>query len=137
MICLSVAETTGSPLYLDIHHRERRLRHGRPLHALSATLGDGSYEGEVLLEISDRVEVTLVDEWLDPSRLAGLFSRMGREEIVRLLLEAAATLIPGVGEAGPEGRRGAGGPALLQACAGQLELPLRVAEETGPWHQAA
>ncbi len=135
MICLTVAETTGSPLYLDIHHMEKRMRAGRSLHALSATFGDGSYEGEVLLEVSDRVEVTLADEWLDPARLSDLFSRIGRDEVLRLLSDAAVGLIRPAEEEIP--RKGERMAEDRQRHLQQMELPLRVAEGALRWHQAA
>lgn len=88
MLVLTLGEQTGETVYLDIHHAEWRQRTGAPHWAVSALLGDGWYEGEVLIEAGDRVQVTFADEWIGHSKIGELFNRVGRETLMVAIREA-------------------------------------------------
>jgi hypothetical protein len=88
MLVLTLGEQTGETVYLDIHHAEWRQRSGSPRWAVSALLGDGWYEGEVLIEGGEQVEVTFADEWLGDMQIRELFSRVGRENLLSAIREA-------------------------------------------------
>lgn len=60
MIYVGTTQDNGGAIYFDIHSAERL---GRCL-CISGTVGDGSYEGEVLVELGNRESVTFADAWL-------------------------------------------------------------------------
>jgi hypothetical protein len=78
MIALDLEQAASSALYLDIHHvefpDEGALR-------VCALLGDGWYEGEVLIEVGDQVNVTLADLYLDETAIRPLLQRIGRDAL--------------------------------------------------------
>ncbi|ABA88469.1 hypothetical protein Pcar_1220 [Syntrophotalea carbinolica DSM 2380] len=88
MLVLSLGEQSGETVYLDIHHAEWCQRSGTPRWALSALLGDGWYEGEVLIESGDQVQVTFADEWLGCSRIGEFFERVDRERLLAAIGKA-------------------------------------------------
>lgn len=88
MLMLTVGEKTGETVYLDIHHAEWRQSAGTSHWAVSALLGDGCYEGEVLIEAGERVEVTFADEWLGRPQIGELFDRFGRETLLQAIRDA-------------------------------------------------
>jgi hypothetical protein len=88
MMILTLGEQMGETVYLDIHYAEWRQRSGAPRWAVSALLGDGWYEGEVLIEGGEQVQVTFADEWLGDSRIRELFGRVGRENLLSAIREA-------------------------------------------------
>jgi hypothetical protein len=90
MLVLTLGEQKGETVYLDIHHAEWRQRTGPPYWAVSALLGDGWYEGEVLIEAGEQVRVTFADEWIGHSQIGELFSRVGREPLLAAITEAVA-----------------------------------------------
>lgn len=90
MLVLTLGEQTGETVYLDIHHAEWRQRTGKPHWAVSALLGDGWYEGEVLIETGEQVQVTFADEWIGHSQIGELFTRVGRETLLTAIREAVA-----------------------------------------------
>ncbi|PNU20887.1 hypothetical protein C2E25_04660 [Geothermobacter hydrogeniphilus] len=88
MVLLNSVTETGQVLYLDIWKREKsRAAAGGEL--VSGILGDGSYEGEVLVEITaGRCELTFLDQHLDPLALKDFFARVDREQLLEDLQEA-------------------------------------------------
>lgn len=88
MLVLTLGEQSGETVYLDIHHAEWRQNTGAPHWAVSALLGDGWYEGEVLIEAGERVDVTFADEWLGGSQIGDLFKRVGRETLLDAIRKA-------------------------------------------------
>ena len=147
MICLTVEHATGSPLYFDIHHVARQCRGEDESYLVSGTLGDGLYEGEVLVEKGDIECVTFADDFLAPGMVAELFARIDRQEVVDRLSEAVREMtfcidrFPAL-----EGRL----RERVVAChvgeltfamkslgeSPQLELPLGVAEGSPVWRAA-
>jgi hypothetical protein len=88
MLVLTLGEQRGETVYLDIHHAEWRNRCGADHWAVSALLGDGWYEGEVLIEAGEQLEVTFADEWLGRPGVGEFLSRVGRETLLKALREA-------------------------------------------------
>ena len=90
MIYIGTAEADGSAIYFDIHAAERQ---GRGL-CFSGTVGDGCYEGEVLVEVGRNEEVTFVDAWLGGSGFSDFIARCGTEILKSSLLEVAREMSP-------------------------------------------
>jgi hypothetical protein len=92
MLVVTLGEQSGETVYLDIHHLEWRQESGKPQWAVSALLGDGWYEGEVLVEVGEKSEVTFADEWLGRPQIGDLFRRLGRERLREALVTAVRTV---------------------------------------------
>ena len=60
MMYIDTISEDGSAIYFDVHTAER-LGHGV---RISGTIGDGCYEGEVLIELGPAESVTFADAWL-------------------------------------------------------------------------
>ncbi len=84
MIYIGTAEFDGSAIYFDAYAAERQ---GRGV-CVSGTVGDGCYEGEVLVEVGRFEEVTFADAWLGGSGFSEFLSRCGTEVLERSLIEA-------------------------------------------------
>jgi hypothetical protein len=85
MVWLDVLTECGHGLYFESWKRTRQSR-GPAAELVSGMIGDGSYEGEVLVElISDRCEVTFVDRFLDPGALNEFLRRISKEEVIEAL----------------------------------------------------
>jgi len=84
MIYLDTMETEAQGLYLDIHTVERR---GRGV-VVSGTVGDGFYEGDVLIDMGAGCDVTFVDHWLGGNGFAPFLDRWGADALRRALLKA-------------------------------------------------
>lgn len=139
MIWLDICEENGRTLYLDIHGIEPRHQCNETTFVLSAVLGDGLDETEVLIEIGRQVDVTFVDEWLYNGRHGNLPTRVDREALLKVLVEMVASMsfcaegLPAcsgiqrqrVREYRTEDHWLAVRP---HTCRGQLELPLLVSE---------
>lgn len=89
MIALDLEKDAASALYLDVHHVEmtatRELR-------LCALLGDGWYEGEVLIEVGAQVRLTLADLYLDEASIRPFLERVGREPLERAIAAAVTRM---------------------------------------------
>jgi hypothetical protein len=83
MIYIGTTETDGSAIYFDIYAVERQ---GSTV-CFSGTLGDGSYEGEVLVELGDDC-VTFADAWLRQGEHAAFIERCGGLPIETALLDS-------------------------------------------------
>lgn len=88
MIYLETTAADGSAVYFDVYAAER---HGRGLR-VSGTIGDGHYEGEVLVEVGRSDEVTFADAWLGGAGLDDFLARCGAEVIARDLIEVVRNL---------------------------------------------
>ena len=84
MIYIGTTESNGSAIYFDIHSAERQGRGMR----FSGTVGDGCYEGEVLVEIGRSESVTFADAWLGGSGFAEFLDRCGMTLLEESLLES-------------------------------------------------
>jgi len=128
MIWLDAMTKDGSILYLDVRRTERSRRRGAMVTSVVATLGDGPYEGEVLVELGDRTEVVFVDEWLGGSDVANFLDRIDRSRVEKALGEAL---------------RSAPAESPMPACcphhgaAAEGERPQGVAEAAAEWRCAA
>lgn len=112
MVYLCNGDESGLAVYLDLHALERKARG----FVLCGTVGDGHYEGEVLIEIGAGAEVTFADAWLDPRALERFFDRVRRSAVEGALVEAAGDLVKGLGGEAVERR-----PHVYRQ--GQQELP--------------
>ena len=88
MVWLQATEENGNALYLDIQRVERR----RGAVAVTAVLGDGHGEAEVLVELGERVEVTFLDEWLPGRRLPEFIVRAGSAALAKAVAGVAVDL---------------------------------------------
>ena len=84
MIYIGTTQDNGSAIYFDIHAAERQGRGMR----FCGTLGDGSYEGEVLVEIGSNDCVTFADAWLGGSGFRAFMDRCSAEVLERALLDS-------------------------------------------------
>lgn len=84
MIYIATTENNGSAIYFDIHSAERQGRGMR----FSGTVGDGCYEGEVLVEIGRSESVTFADAWLGGSGFAEFLDRCASTRLEDALLES-------------------------------------------------
>jgi len=71
-------------VYLDMHNIDRSQDGLR----VSAMIGDGCYEGEVLIECGELNQVTFADAWLGGDGLAEFLQRCGQRWLETALLEA-------------------------------------------------
>lgn len=93
MVWLRETTTAGSGLYLEIRSLERKLKCGEGVAVVTATVGDGSYEGDVLVEIGAQSEVCYVDQWLDPAALREFFRRIDRMRLTEELADICAAAV--------------------------------------------
>jgi hypothetical protein len=95
MIYIGATENSSQAIYLDIHSIEH-LRCGT---RVSAVIGDGCYEGEVLIECGEQTAVTYADAWLGGDGLDDFLQRCGkhwlREQLVASVTDRVAlTCLP-------------------------------------------
>ncbi len=148
MIDLDLVAHNGVAVYLDVQSIEARQTRAGESFALTGTLGDGSYEGQVLVEIGSSVEVTFIDEWLGRPGVHEFFRHIEREDVDAALISAAERLLFCVerfpviaGEAVPR----VTGYHFENKCfslrpqeyAQQLELPLAVGDRSADWQRRA
>ena len=84
MIYIGTTEDNGSAIYFDIYAAERQGRGMR----ISGTIGDGCYEGEVLVEVGRNDSVTFADAWLGGSGFSEFIDRCGSDVLEGALLES-------------------------------------------------
>ena len=89
MIYIGTTEDNGSAIYFDIHTAEQQGRGMR----ICGTLGDGCYEGEVLVEIGNSDCVTFADAWLGGSGFSEFMGRCSADVLKRALLPCLGTLV--------------------------------------------
>ena len=85
MVYISATEMDGRGIYFDTHSVERN---GNGV-MVRGMVGDGCYEGEVLIEIDRETEVTFVDQWLGDAEAALFLSRCDDDSLRAALVEAA------------------------------------------------
>lgn len=81
MVWLQETTTAGHGLYFEIRSLEKQMKHGIPVAIVTATLGDGSYEGDVLVEFGVSTDVCFVDHWLDPDALKTFFEQIDHQRL--------------------------------------------------------
>jgi len=84
MIYIGTTGNNGSAIYFDVYSAERQGRGMR----ISGTIGDGCYEGEVLVEVGRSDCVTFADAWLGGTGFAEFLSRCGSDTLEQALLES-------------------------------------------------
>lgn len=84
MIYIGTTEDNGSAIYFDIHAAELQGRGMR----ISGTIGDGCYEGEVLVEVGRSDSVTFADAWLGGSGFSEFLGRCSVDALERALLDS-------------------------------------------------
>jgi len=88
MIYIGTTGNNGSAIYFDIHAVERR---GRGL-LICGTLGDGCYEGEVLVEMGRSESITFADAWLGGAGFREFLARCDVPTMEGELLDAVRDL---------------------------------------------
>lgn len=88
MIYIGTTADNGSAIYFDIHTTERQGRGMR----FCGTIGDGCYEGEVLVEVGRSDSVTFVDAWLGGCGFREFVERCGFESLEHALLDSVREL---------------------------------------------
>ncbi|MFO7984069.1 MAG: hypothetical protein R6V08_11500 [Desulfuromonadales bacterium] len=91
MIYLCNSEQDNLAVYLDVHAMKRQDRG----FALSGTLGDGHYEGDVMVEVGMEVDITFADLWLNRAGLQTFFDRVDRNMVESALADAARIVVEG------------------------------------------
>jgi len=84
MIYIGTTEFSGQAVYLDIHSIDRTREGTR----VSAVIGDGCYEGEVLIECGQQPSITYVDAWLGGAGLNEFLQRCGHQWLQQQLVES-------------------------------------------------
>jgi hypothetical protein len=147
MVWLKMTGRNGNGFYLDVQCVEQRGVQGEPIFVLSGTLGDGTFESPVLIEVGSIVDILFIDEWLAVKEAPAFFRDIDREEAERVLRDAASSMIfcienfPSL-EGNPRnevvGLCVEGSTVALPAWqrARQLELPMAVCEDVGAWKAA-
>jgi len=97
MVWLSTTNSMGNSLYLEVRCRERKHGGAGPRELVTATIGDGSYEGEVLIGLGARVDITFVDRYFAPQELEQFFSRIDLDQL-REALAAEFSINQGYGD---------------------------------------
>ncbi|HDR46360.1 MAG TPA: hypothetical protein ENN94_01515 [Geoalkalibacter subterraneus] len=128
MIALDLEQAASSALYLDIHHveftDEGALR-------VCALLGDGWYEGEVMIEAGDQVNVTLADLYLDEAAIRPLLQRIGRDALERAVGGAVSRMKFAV-DGGMRGRRPSAPRIVAYHLGGRTHTLSRISVGVGP-----
>lgn len=89
MVWLDVTGSNGSALYFVTDRVERMLGRGAVGYSVTGIVGDGQYEGEVIVEIGVASEVTYVDAWLAASAFHSFEKRIDIDRVTAALTEAA------------------------------------------------
>lgn len=84
MIYIGTTESNGSAIYFDIYSAVRK---GRGLR-ISGTIGDGCYEGEVLVEVGRNDSVTFADAWLGGPGFSEFMERCNSDVLEKALLDS-------------------------------------------------
>ncbi len=97
MVWLDVAGNNGSALYFVTDRVERMLGRGAAGFSVTGIVGDGQYEGEVIVEVGARAEVTYVDAWLAAGDFDAFEKRIDIDRVTAALTEVAARATCGLG----------------------------------------
>ncbi|MBW2504239.1 MAG: hypothetical protein JRE16_06675 [Deltaproteobacteria bacterium] len=88
MLYIDSLDIGGSAVYIDIHSVERSADGMR----ICGTLGDGLYEGEVLIETGALSDVTFADTWLGGAGFRDFLERCDLERLRQALLATVGTI---------------------------------------------
>jgi len=109
MVWLDVTGNNGSALYFVTDRVERLQGRGAAGFSVSGIVGDGQYEGEVIVEVGAAVEVTYVDAWLAAGAFDAFERRIDLDRVTAALTEVAERAAGGLGgRAAGSGERRAG-----------------------------
>jgi hypothetical protein len=97
MVWLDVMGNNGSVLYFVTDRVERRRGHGATGFAVTGIVGDGQYEGEVLVEVGAEVAVTYLDAWLAADEFKDFQRRTDLPRVTAALTEVAEQAAGGLG----------------------------------------
>jgi hypothetical protein len=92
MVWLDVAGNDGNALYFVTDRIERRPAAAGAGFSVSGLLGDGCYEGEVLVEVGANPAVTFIDDWLAQADFSRFAARIDRARVDVALTELAMGL---------------------------------------------
>ena len=84
MIYIGTTQNNGSAIYFDIYAAEQQGHDVR----FCGILGDGLYEGEVLVEVGRHDCVTFADAWLGGTGFSEFMERCSSEVLERALLDS-------------------------------------------------
>ena len=126
MVWLDVAGYDGNALYFVTDRIERLSGMRTEGFTVSGILGDGGYEGEVIVEVGENPQVTFVDAWLARGDFSRFVASIDRERVSAALTEVAAGL---TGELSSQG--------ITSPRSGRGERSARIAEERTPWRAVA
>lgn len=126
MVWLDVTGNDGNALYFVTDRIERLSGMRTEGFTVSGILGDGGYEGEVIVEVGENPQVTFVDAWLTRGDFSRFVASIDRERVSAALTEVAAGL---TGELSSQG--------IITPRSGRGERSARIAEERTPWRAVA
>ncbi len=89
MVWLNVADENGSALYFDVEKVERAQNGKSAGYSLSGTIGNGQYEGQVLVDIGAVGEVVFVDQWLGDAGFSDFNRQVDIEKLRQSIIEVA------------------------------------------------
>ncbi len=95
MVWLNVTDENGSALYFDVEKVEKTRIGKRGGYSLSGTIGNGQYEGEVLVDIGEVGEVVFVDQWLGDDGFSAFNRQVDIDEVRLSIIEVAASFESG------------------------------------------
>ncbi|WP_432820977.1 hypothetical protein [Trichloromonas sp.] len=109
MVWLDVTGSNGSALYFVTDRIERQQGRGAAGFTLAGIVGDGQYEGEVIVEVGAVPEVTYIDAWLAARDFSAFERRIDLVQVTAALTAIAERVIGGLGgQASCFGERRAG-----------------------------
>lgn len=126
MVWLDVSDNNGYALYFVTERIERLSGMRTEGFTVSGILGDGGYEGEVIVEVGENPQVTFVDAWLARDDFSRFVASIDRERVSAALTEVAAGLTSELSDHGNTPPRG-----------GRGERSTRIAEERTSWRAVA
>lgn len=84
MIYIGTTNFDGRAIYFDIYSHES----ASCALNISGTIGDGFYEGEVLIELGKHESVTFADEWLGGQGFSEFLSRCDVSAVKQSLIDS-------------------------------------------------
>ena len=96
MVWLDVTGYDGNALYFVTDRIERLSGMRTEGFTVSGILGDGGYEGEVIVEVGENPQVTFVDAWLARGDFSRFVASIDRERVSAALTERGVDVRTGV-----------------------------------------